>query len=250
MILLSLVCHEIGHARSMLKVGIKIEEMGIGIPIRGLPYLRLKSKKLGFDLCFHLLLLGAYVKSFDSEEKKIEALPYKDFSLIMGAGVRANMLFYCLLFLGMHLVNGSSIKFLANDPFTWVTLGILIVSAPKRFFCNYMMLIFGPLMIGLIVYSFYYDPANSLTGPIGIAKIVGKFSISFATSLSISAIFSGCIGLMNALPLFPLDGGRIIDYLCGRINRLKNYQDLYRKISIVLFAVLIIAALTSDFINL
>lgn len=60
----------------------------------------------------------------------------------------------------------------------------------------------------------------SLSGPIGIAKIVGETSeYGFAAVLTLVAILSINLAIFNALPLPALDGGRIVVVLLEAISR-------------------------------
>jgi regulator of sigma E protease len=82
---------------------------------------------------------------------------------------------------------------------------------------------------------------ESLSGPIGIARIVGETSeYGYAAVLTLVAILSINLAIFNALPLPALDGGRIVVVLIEAIGRRKIPFKYYSWVNISGFAALML----------
>ena len=63
------------------------------------------------------------------------------------------------------------------------------------------------------------QPADQLSGPIGIAHMSGQAaSLGFATLLNMAALLSVSIGLLNLMPIPILDGGHLVFYAIEAIR--------------------------------
>lgn len=81
----------------------------------------------------------------------------------------------------------------------------------------------------------------SLSGPIGIARIVGDTaSYGFAAVLTLVAILSVNLAIFNILPLPALDGGRMVVVLLEAIGRKKIPFKYYSWVNIIGFASLML----------
>lgn len=203
--LISAAIHEFGHGYVMRKKGIPLKEAGLGFSIKGLP--SYKKKIFGLPITLNLLLLGAYVEPTRNGEKRISKLSIRNQAHIDGAGVLGNIIFGLILLLIAVLFFSSSKMLLLK------TLCIIIPAVAlwywQEVFCLYILPILGVLMAWLLAFNFATG-TESLVGPIGIAASAKSYGISnlkevfiFAASCSLG------IGLFNALPIPPLDGGRI-----------------------------------------
>lgn len=255
LIILSLVAHEFGHAWAMSLTGVRFDEAGLGIPVKYIPYLRFTIKrkdKPPFTLCFHPLLLGAYVKIPDDEQAKMAALPYKDLAFIFGAGILGN-----LIFAGVSLIVASFIYFnfavgaMLSDTRFLITAGVttLLIAAPK-IFCRYIVPVLGLAMLGIVIWAILTDPLKSLMGPVGIGRMVAGFSVSVMMAINMGAIFSFAIGTCNALPFYPLDGGLIIGCILEKIGMGPGGMRVFRIIGIAALILMIAGALSIDFLNI
>jgi regulator of sigma E protease len=82
---------------------------------------------------------------------------------------------------------------------------------------------------------------ESLSGPIGIAKIVGDTSqYGFVAVLSLVAILSINLAVFNALPLPALDGGRVVVVAIEAITRKRIPYKYYSWVNIIGFAALML----------
>ncbi len=62
-------------------------------------------------------------------------------------------------------------------------------------------------------------PFSELSGPVGVGQVVGQAAkISFDTVLSLAAMISVSIGILNLCPFPALDGGRIVFYMIEGIR--------------------------------
>ena len=255
LIILSLIAHELGHAWAMHSVGVKFTEIGLGIPVPHVPYLKFKVKRKNGEplaICLHPLILGAYVRMPDEKLPRIEAMPYKDQSFIFGAGVLANLLFTGVLLMTADL-------FFIGMPFTvmithWhflLVLGITsLLIARRKFFCRYLVFAMGIAMVGLVIWSLTKDPLKSLAGPVGIVRMVSHLSVNVGMAINMAAVVSLALATCNALPLIPLDGGQIVQCLLLKAKVGKNGMRAYQLASIVIFIALIATALSIDFVNI
>ena len=101
-----------------------------------------------------------------------------------------------------------------------------------------------------MVWFIFKDPFKAIVGPVGLVKIVGQHSVGFKEAFLLSGLISFAIGVTNALPFFPLDGGQLTGILLAKITKNPDVQKSYNKISGFLFVALIIFAFYSDFVNL
>ncbi len=82
---------------------------------------------------------------------------------------------------------------------------------------------------------------SSLSGPIGIAKIVGETSSTgIASILTLVAVLSINLAIFNSLPLPALDGGRIIVVCFETITKRKVPFKYYSLVNVVGFFMLIL----------
>jgi regulator of sigma E protease len=82
---------------------------------------------------------------------------------------------------------------------------------------------------------------DSLSGPVGIAKIVGETSeYGYVAVLTLVAVLSINLAIFNALPLPALDGGRIVVVLIESIIRKKVPFKYYSWVNVVGFSLLLL----------
>ena len=97
------------------------------------------------------------------------------------------------------------------------------------------------------------ESADQLSGPIGIAQIAGEVaSISFIALLSLTAVLSVSIGLLNLFPIPILDGGHLLYYSIEAIRGrpLSQYaQEIGLRIGLALILALMVFATWNDLIK-
>jgi len=224
-LLLIVMIHELGHAHAMIRNGIRIKEIGLGWPIRSLPHFRFRLNKKIPSVTLHPLLLGAYVEPYYSEGKKIEGLPYLDMAFVYGAGVWANTVFAMLIVVVLQMfapeqmptykavINSSAI----NLTLTLLYVGILVILfLCPRLFCGYIIPPLGIFVTYLTVKILTEHFRDSMGGPVSIIMDSAPRMATWVGAGKEIAILSLAIGLLNMLPLPPLDGGQIIRNLLKR----------------------------------
>lgn len=249
------MAHELGHAWAMHSVGVKLTEIGLGIPIPHVPHLRFNVKRKSgepFAICLHPLIVGAYVKMPDEELPRIKAMPYKNQSLIFGAGVLCNLLYtgVLLMIADLFFIGMPFTKMIIHWHFLLVTGITLLLIVGRKFFCRYLVFAMGIAMVGLVIWSLTKDPLKSMAGPVGIVRMVSHFSVNIGMAINMAAIVSLAIATCNALPLIPLDGGQIAECLLCKAGISKNGLLLFRVVSVALFIALVITAFSVDFVNI
>jgi regulator of sigma E protease len=86
---------------------------------------------------------------------------------------------------------------------------------------------------------------SSLSGPVGIAKIVGQTSeYGYDAVLTLVAALSVNLALFNILPLPALDGGRMVVVLIEAITRKKVPFKYYSWVNVIGFGLLILLLIT------
>lgn len=247
LIIFSIFLHELGHALYMRKYGIPIKIISVGLPF---PIkVKFSSKRIfdGATLQFTPFLLGAFVKVTDAGERMIKELPYKQQADIYGAGPLANLLFSGFLMI-LYRVLKSDVGFLQS---LWsykqlVTVVILVILfLGREFFSRYLMIPLGIAFSGMVAWSIFKAPMESVVGPVGIVKIIREMATNVPEAILIALVISLSIGLMNTLPLMPLDGGRTFDVLIGKYLR-SGTQSLYRGLTMSLLLLLFLFGLLSD----
>ena len=153
---------------------------------------------------------------FESEYKQqYRSLPFWKRSVILVAGVAVNLLFAVLLFVILYSVIGADMPNRSGE-MVHVTLNPLqAIQAGFTYIGMVVQIIaglFNPATAGEVV--------QNSTSVIGIAAMskdavdAGLFSIvGFVASISVS------LGIMNLLPIPPLDGGRFVIEVFQKISR-------------------------------
>jgi len=106
------------------------------------------------------------------------------------------------------------------------------------FVAGQIFVVFGRLVGGL----FSGDGVSSdIAGPIGIAVLTGHVrALGFVPLLQFAALLSINLGIINALPIPALDGGRLLFLLIERVRRRKVSKKVEQIVHSVGFAVLIL----------
>ena len=296
-----IIVHELGHYWVGRKMGVKIEEFGIGFP----PRAKVLFVRKGVPFTLNWLPLGGFVRfageesGFDDPESLLSAPPLRRIA-ILAAGVIANILVAMLLFGLIFAVWGRPIPsvvavgsvddyaaargFQTSDEIVSIN-GIeisesaqiielvqrsegaeqtivvrrdgveqTIVAAPRYIEANEayqygigldtgvervniltalwegitysvsilinMFIGFGELIGGFL--GLTPAPEGGVAGPVGIARITGEAARTGPRQLlSLTAILSLNLAMINLLPIPALDGSRIIFALLEAIRRKK-----------------------------
>lgn len=211
---LSIVCHELGHAIAMRKMGVEFDRFSIGFPIPKIPAIRFSFR--GVQIVISPILLGGFVQATSLGNEQMDTLSYDQQALIYGAGIIGNILFSGVILIGFYLGSPS------HDFFR--TLGAVAVLAGiwffRRIFCSYIILFLGFIEAGYIFAIPFLHQGSALVGPIGIYAMAIKSSSTVSLGILMAAAISIAFAITNALPFIPFDGGKIfLAFLKLRIHR-------------------------------
>ena len=152
----------------------------------------------------------------DEYRQQYRSLPFWKRSIILLAGVTINILAAVLLFviaysiLGVDLVDPSTgeVAHYTVDPLRSIQAGF-----------NYLGMVFQAV-INLFNPATAAETVSNSTSVVGIAYISKAYAdAGFSSYLSFIAMLSVSLGVMNLLPIPPLDGGRFIVEIYQRIRR-------------------------------
>ena len=157
----------------------------------------------------HALYQGEYRQQY-------RALPFWKRSVILVAGVFVNLLFAMLLFVLMYSVIG----FEAQSPNTGVFYHAALtpLQSLQAGFANIGQVI--ALVASLFNPATAADTVSNTTSIIGIA-VMSKDAVDMGLMgiLSFTAMISVSLGIMNLLPIPPLDGGRFVVEVFQKVSR-------------------------------
>jgi membrane-associated protease RseP (regulator of RpoE activity) len=206
------VIHELAHAFFMVRNGVEIKTIALGFPPlvlkKQVTIKRIQKKPI--TLGFGLLLLGAYVNPTKEGQMNFDSLPLDKKLLICGVGIVT----HCML-----------IPFLLLIPYffepTWhinaVGLGIVVTSGilPLLFFvrpipAGIAIVTVGSMFLVVIVWSIAAVGLDNIAiGSVGLWELTRETSTltkMFTLFLSVSLL----LGVSNAMPMMPLDGGHMV----------------------------------------
>ncbi len=154
---------------------------------------------------------------FEREYKQqYRSLPFWKRSVILLAGITVNLLFAVLAFVVVYSVLGFDVQNTQTGEIVHRTLNpaqSIMVGA------NYIVMV-AQAIVNLFNPATVMETVSQSSSIVGIA-IVSKTAAEqgFETFLLFTAMISVSLGLMNLLPITPLDGGRFIIEVYQRITR-------------------------------
>ena len=154
---------------------------------------------------------------FEHEYKQqYRSLPFWKRSIILLAGITVNLLFAVLAFVIIYSVLGFDVQNTETEEITHYTLNP-VQSIAVGF--NYIAMV-AQAIVSLFNPSTMTETVSQSSSIVGIA-IMSKTAAEqgFETFLLFTAMISVSLGLMNLLPITPLDGGRFVIEIYQRITR-------------------------------
>ena len=206
------VAHEAGHFFAAKRVGVEVQEFGLGFPPR--------IKKLfhwrGTDFSLNWLLFGGFVRMKEEGERNIFVL----FSGVLANFLLAWLLFSIVLILGVESQDG------------FIQRGLL-----GRVW--HVVLTTGKLTWFTLTAVIHLNVAE-VVGPVGLVGIVGQVASSgLVYLLYFTAIISINLGIINLVPLPALDGGRILIVLIEKMRQRRLSLRTFNILNLTSFALLI-----------
>ena len=166
---------------------------------------------------------------FESEYKQqYRSLPFWKRSVILVAGVAVNLLFAVLLFVLLFSIIGVDVQTAAGEirhatvnPLQAIQMGFMYIGMVIQMVAG----LFNPVTAGEVV--------QNSTSIIGIA-VASKAAVDagLVDIISFVAAISVSLGIMNLLPIPPLDGGRFVIEVFQKVShkvvsmRVLNYLSL------------------------
>ena len=237
----AMVVHEAGHAYTMRKRGVEIKEMGIGIPI-GKLRLTLRPRFLPFPLVLSPILLVAYVMPTEKGVETLNSLKYRDQAIISSAGVVLNIIFGVLLALAalvpIYLAEGRDMTLPA------ILFGIGLVVTVFYRPISYAMPLIG-VLVTIWLISTMIQSLDAVGGPVMMVTMMAS-SQTLADAVLLGAALSLGLGLFNAMPFIPLDGGRVTNSLLMKL-RLEKVAKVYQPVTLAVFACFFVFIIVKDF---
>jgi membrane-associated protease RseP (regulator of RpoE activity) len=265
---LAVAIHELGHAWAMREAGIKVERLGIGLPLQ--PNLVIRSNFLRrifgarFRLSISPWILGAYVKPYGQVEIHDRKVSLREDVYISGAGPIANIimlfLFSAVLILlendlgtkgAMHYYFG--IQFVG---YGWVIASGFFVAAVLTWVFRKWIALYLLLPIGVYVVYKTIDIMMGMSFGTLVASSGGLVLISEIASKTTSvrdAVYFGMtinflLAFTNLLPFHPFDGGRITTSLLRKVT--SKGAAYIQRVGMLLVYTLIIFCLYADGVRL
>lgn len=224
---LSISIHELGHAIAMRRYGIQLDEVclfGLGPKLFTFRWKKMFGET---PVTIRLIPLGAFVRPSDMGGKRISRMSYSKNGHILGGGIVANILFGAILFLTGFIISGGELT-INHLSATWMVItiaGLFIIGVFPRF-SFHLVLPLGALLLFALTNSLIPTIADLFSGPatsnspvgsiISITQSIHQNSKSLADTFIYAGFLSISVGLFNALPFYPLDGGQILVNLAER----------------------------------
>ncbi len=256
LVMVSISVHELGHAFAMRECGVRVERISlIGVP--GLGTFRIPvrlSQFPGTEWVIHPFVIGAYVMANEDDMEKASA---RDRVFISAAGPLANIAFAFVL---AGCATAAVLTEVLSGSLLGAVVGALVLCGPlfavgwlawrfRRFLARYAV----PCIVVLALALFLRGIRSSVLTPYGTSDFVRDihvhsqavqgstegFGLYFA--LAIGAILSAGLGILNLIPLIPLDGGQIVrEYLPAR------WKDAYSLLTFPIVAIMLLMSLGKD----
>lgn len=236
------IVHEAGHLVEMRRRNVPIEEFSLGMSF-GLPSFVFHTDLIP-EVAFKIspCLLGGYVKPTETGAKLIEAMPLKDQAVIYGAGVCVNSWVFVILGIGLQVHRKfHTRKFEIADA---VVLFSAVLLWYKLWFCLFLIPVLGLLLLVQLIFK----GGKGLKGVIGAVQEARTTISSPRKAVIYLALISLGIALLNMLPLYPLDGGRLMHVYLSYLS--PSVAEVYRRGSAGVVVALIVLVTMNDILSL
>lgn len=237
-LILSSSLHEIGHALKMQKHGVKMREIclfGLGGPA----IVRFKAPRFFGQTPITIrpfIPIGAFVRP-ETEDGGYETLTRLQKVDIAAAGVVVN------LYMGLCLFSGVAI-FFGHWKFLAINIALLLfITIAFRYFKVWFFIVTGCAFMVVLAYTMFND-IGSVGSVVSIVKFISIQS-TFKSAIMTTGALSVSIGLFNCMPLFGLDGHRILETVLP--EKAKAPVDV---IGAVLMFVLAVIVFGNDIVSL
>lgn len=203
------IVHELAHALAARALGVEVHEFGIFFP----PRLVTLGHVRGVAVTLNWIPLGGFTRLVGEKEEagphSFKAASLSRRLIILGAGPVSNLVLAYLLFLALALTS-------ANYP---------AIDAPQRAF-DLLLATIGSVFAAFaaIPAALLSDPTNPpVIGLPGVVALSGQAAeLGARYFIAFVGIISTSVGLLNLLPLPPLDGGGMLVAVIERFAGLRS----------------------------
>ncbi|HRH31563.1 MAG TPA: M50 family metallopeptidase [Candidatus Paceibacterota bacterium] len=258
--MLSISAHELGHAFAFRRHGVPLQEISLlGF---GPTLFTFKIRKWFGDtpIRIKLIPLGAFVKPVNNDYEN--NLKNHRKAHIMGAGIMANFLYAGILWGAIAIILPES-EYLGAKIWVLACISIILGIFPR--FTWVIIPIIGTAILALLVFALTKNPAAFTQNTGGAVMIVQEINknagamielpvqIQIMNAISFAAYLSISVGIFQALPFYPLDGGRIMVAYITQIFPVRIREKCKTAmilITLVPLLALIITALSGDLVRI
>jgi membrane-associated protease RseP (regulator of RpoE activity) len=244
LLLAHLAVHEAGHAIALRSIGGQIREAGLGLPVG--PRLRFRpTARRPWTFVLSPILLGAYVEPTPQSLELVRKARYRDAAWFAGAGISTN------LTAGMGCIALYAILAGARWEAIVITVGVTAALWALRKPITWIGPLLGVALLGYLIVQLVTPSGGAVVaGPVGVVASATELS-SFSHALIWGGLIGISMGLLNMLPIYPLDGGRIVEAALERRTKPGSVLTAnYRFVSTLTLMVLIVVVITNDVVQL
>lgn len=215
-----IVVHEFGHFVVAKWSGMRVDEFGLGYPPRAMTIAKIGET----EYTLNWLPFGGFVKIYGENNEQGAVADSRSFTarprilqaLVLIAGITMNLLFAWIIFSGLlmtpHWVGSNE-----------MSNGLRLVPALVK---GAEITAHATTAVAVGLGHFFYGvftlsaDLSQVSGPVGIAGVVGNASLQgWSSLLSLTAIISINLALINLIPIPALDGGRLLFVIIESIIR-------------------------------
>jgi Zn-dependent protease len=227
--------HEAAHALALRGYGFPLSRAGVGIP---LPPTFTVWRRGGFRFTVSPWLFGAYVQPREEDEPKIKTLSYRDQAWYLNAGVVVNFALGFALLAATAAANGRVIPSLV------MALMAVVVWLARRAVAAYLLPAVAPVLLIGVGFAMAAAWSRGETGA-GFAGLHNLVDPGVRGAVEFAGVASLAVGVLNALPLFGLDNGKVVDLVLHRWAPHWLVSG-YRAVGLVLVLGMLLLAFGSD----
>lgn len=240
-LLVAMVLHELAHAFYMMRNGIEIKTIALFFPPLALKkevtWKKIQDKPI--TLALGLIPLGAFVDATDEGQKQIGSLNLGKKVSFYAAGVASHFVTILALF-AIPYMWGSGWDFSPAILIIFIGSAVLsLIFFVRPAFAGMLFMVMGLLALGFIVWSIVsLGLDGTFIGPIGMGKMaIATTSAIQLVGLAVAVSLS--LGMLNAMPFMPLDGGHIFFAFLGKFFSEKKLLPVQKMASVIGWVVLL-----------
>jgi Zn-dependent protease len=229
----TVIIHEIGHLVAMKQRGVKIEELGIGKPIRKLK-LTFRPKFLPFAVVLGPIPDGAYVLPTKKGYKRLKKMSYEDAAICYSAGVISNIAFAGIL----ALITLPIVLFRESYTESVILIAVFCIAlatvAFRRFVSMVVVPVVGALGFIALIATLVYLGIVAINTP---HTAIGSYGFLIHAPTLLEALYFGIgisllLAVGNMFPNPPFDGNHVLRAL---LKKWKLKKRLIENILMILW---------------